>query len=67
MMAKMEGSINVNVVDGARLIASALDRARRNAVQRRNSARSAEGEAYYEGMRTGLAEMQALAEKVIAA
>lgn len=48
----------------ARLIADAIDRARRDAVQRRNAARGESSEMYYEGMRAGLAEMQAFAEKV---
>lgn len=51
-------------VDKARLIADAIDRARQDAVQRRNAARSAEGEAYYEGQRVALAEIQSFAEKV---
>lgn len=48
----------------ARLIADAIDRARRDAVQRRNAAKGEVTEAYYEGMRVGLAGMQTFAEKV---
>ena len=53
-----------DTVNKARLIAEAIDRARREAVQRRNAAKGEATEAYYEGMRVGLAEMQAFAEKV---
>ena len=65
-MAKMEGTIEVNITAGARLIADAIDRARRDTIQRRNAAKGEVTEAYYEGMRVGLAEMQAFAEKVTA-
>lgn len=53
-------------VNHARLIADAIDRARRDTIQRRNAAKGELTEAYYEGMRVGLAEMQAFAEKVTA-
>lgn len=65
-MAKLEGSIEVNLTAGARFIAEAIDRARRDTIQRRNAAKGEVTEAYYEGMRVGLAEMQAFAEKVAA-
>jgi hypothetical protein len=51
----------------AQLIADAIDRARREAVQRRNANSGNIMEAYYEGMRAALAEVQAFAEKVEAA
>lgn len=60
----MADTVNKDTVNKARLIAEAIDRARREAVQRRNAAKGEVTEAYYEGMRVGLAEMQAFAEKV---
>lgn len=53
-----------DTVNKARLIADAIDRARRDAVQRRNAAKGEVTEAYYEGARAALAEIQAFAEKV---
>lgn len=53
-----------DTVNKARLIAEAIDRARRDAVQRRNASGGNMMEIYYEGMRVGLAEVQAFAEKV---
>lgn len=55
-----------DTVNKARLIAEAIDRARRDAVQRRNANSGNMMEAYYEGARQALAEMQAFAEKVAA-
>lgn len=60
----MADTMNKDTVNKARLIAEAIDRARRDAVQRRNAAKGEMTESYYEGMRVGLAEMQAFAEKV---
>lgn len=51
-------------MDKAKMIVESIDRARRAAVQRRNAAKGEMTESYYEGMRVGLAEMQAFAEKV---
>lgn len=53
-----------DTVNKARLIADAIDRARRDAVQRRNANSGNMMETYYEGARQALAEMQAFAEKV---
>lgn len=53
-----------DTVNKARLIADAIDRARRDAVQRRNASSGNMMEVYYEGQRTALAEIQAFAEKV---
>lgn len=51
-------------MDKAQMIVEAIDRSRRDAVQRRNVAKGEATEAYYEGMRVALAEAQSFAEKV---
>jgi len=53
-----------DAVNKARMIADAIDRARRDAVQRRNANSGNMMEPYYEGARQALAEIQAFAEKV---
>lgn len=53
-----------DTVNKARLIAEAIDRARRDIIQRRNAAKGEVTEAYYEGGRAALAEIQAFADKV---
>lgn len=46
------------------LVIDAIDRTRRELVSRRNAARGETLEAYYEGGRSALAEIQAFAERV---
>jgi hypothetical protein len=47
-----------------KMIVDQIDRARREAVQRRNAAKSAESEMYYEGAMQALAGVQSFAETV---
>lgn len=53
-----------DTVNKARLIAEAIDRARRDAVQEKAKCQNATSLMYFEGKRAALAEMQAFAEKV---
>lgn len=51
-------------LDKPQMIIDAIDRHRRDAVQRRNAAKGEVTEAYYEGARQALADIQAYANEV---
>lgn len=62
-MAPLDKTVTV---DKARMIADAIDRARRDVIQEKARCQNATALMYYEGKRTALAEIQAFVEKVAA-
>lgn len=64
-MTEEISKLRVNVVaDKPKMIVEAIDRQRRELVQRRNAARGEISEMYYEGAVQALASVQAFAEQV---
>lgn len=64
-MTEQISKLRVNVIaDKPKMIVEAIDRQRRELVQRRNAARGEISEMYYEGAVQALASVQAFAEQV---